>query len=185
QPTALLEEVFVPLYLMHRFQIEATSKLLGGVDYRYKVKGDNQPAHGWVHSDQQEQALQSLLQTISPDQLRVPDHILKLIPPRPFGYGRNRETFVSRVNPIFDPIAPAETIVDLTFDFMLDGARVSRVYHQHLQQNNLFGLNEMLTSIEEQIFKVYNTEDINQEIILMTQSKYVDHLIALAKNADV
>lgn len=185
QPTALLEEVFVPLYLMHRYQIEATSKLLGGVDYRYKVKGDNQPTHGWVHADQQEQALQALLQTISPEQLRVPEHVLKSIPPRPFGYGRSRETFVSRVNPIFDPIAPAETIVDLAFDFMLDGARVSRVYLQHLQQKNLFGFNDMLTSIEKQIFKDHPTEDIDLEIILMTQSKYVDHLIALAKNADV
>ena len=185
QPTALLEEVFVPLYMMHRFQIEATSKLLGGVDYRYKIKGDNQPTHGWVHSDQQEQALESLLLTISPEQLRVPEHILKLIPPRPFGYGRNRETFVSRVNPIFDPIAPAETIVDLTFDFMLDGARVSRIYLQHLQQNNLFGLNDMLESMEKQLFKNYPDEDLNLEIILMTQAKYVDHLILLSKNADV
>lgn len=185
QPQALLEEVFVPLYLMHRYQIEATSKLLGGVDYRYKVKGDNQPTHGWVHSDQQEAALQALLHSISPQQLSVPDHILALIPPRPFGYGRNRETFVSRVSPIFDPIAPAETIVDLTFDFMLDGARVSRIYLQHLQQNQLFGLNNLLTALEKQLFATYNKEDINLEIILMTQSKYVDHLITLAKNAGV
>lgn len=185
QPTALIEEVFVPLYLMHRFQIEATSKVLGGVDYRYKVKGDNQPNHAWVSSTEQEEALKALLFTISPDQLRVPDHILKLIPPRPFGYGRNRETFVSRVSPIFDPIAPAETIVDLTFDFLLDGPRVSRVYLQHLQQNTLFGFNDLLTSIEDQLFKNPKTEDINLEIALMTQAKYVDHLIALAKNADV
>jgi len=185
QPTALIEEVFVPLYLMHRFQIEAASKLLGGVDYRYKVKGDNQPNHGWVRSTEQEEALKALLFTISPDQLRVPDHILKLIPPRPFGYGRSRETFVSRVSPIFDPIAPAETIVDLTFDFLLDGPRVSRVYLQHLQQNTLFGFNDLLTSIEDQIFKNQKTEDITLEIALMIQAKYVDHLIALAKNADV
>ncbi|MEB2785403.1 zinc-dependent metalloprotease [Algoriphagus persicinus] len=185
QPQALLEEVFVPLYLMHRYQIEATSKLLGGVDYRYKIKGDNQPNHGWVHADQQEAALQALLHSISPEQLLVPDHILKLIPPRPFGYGRNRETFVSRVSPIFDPIAPAETIVDITFEYMLDGSRVSRIYLQHLQQNNLFGVNQMLETMEKQLFSNYNKEDLSLEIMLMTQSKYVDHLIALAKNADV
>lgn len=185
QPTALLEEVFVPLYLMHRFQIEATSKLLGGVDYRYKVKGDNQPTHGWVSADQQKKALEALLFNISPEQLRVPNHILKLIPPRPFGYGNNRETFVSRVTPIFDPIAPAETIVDLTLNFMLNGARVSRIYLQHLEKNELPGLNDMLNSVEEQLFKNQKTEDINLEIALMTKSKYVDHLISLAKNADV
>lgn len=185
QPQALLEEVFVPLYLMHRYQIEATSKLLGGVDYRYKIKGDNQPNHNWVSSDQQEAALKALLNAISPEQLLVPEHILKLIPPRPFGYGGNRETFVSRVNPIFDPIAPAETIVDLTFDFMLNAARVSRIYLQHLQQNQLFGFNDLLTAIEKQLFTNYSKEDLNLEITLMTQSKYVDHLISLAKNPDV
>ena len=185
QPHALLEEVFVPLYLMHRYQIEATAKLLGGVDYRYKVKGDNQPNHGWVHLDQQEAALQSLLKAISTENLLVPDHILRLIPPRPFGYGSSRETFVSRVSPIFDPIAPAEAIVDLTFDFMLNGARVNRVYLQHLQDNRLFGLNEMLTQIEEQIFRKNNTENLSLELTLMTQTKYVDHLIVLAKNAEV
>ncbi|MDR7132282.1 hypothetical protein J2X69_004649 [Algoriphagus sp. 4150] len=185
QPQALLEEVFVPLYLMHRYQLEAASKLLGGVDYRYKIKGDNQPIHGWVHSDEQEAALKALMHAISPEQLRVPDHILKLIPPRPFGYGNNRETFVSRVNPIFDPIAPAETIVDLALDFMLDGSRINRIYLQHLQENNLFGANEMLETMEKQIFSNYTKEDLNLEIVLMTQSKYVDHIIALAKNADV
>ncbi|HAH38319.1 MAG TPA: peptidase, partial [Algoriphagus sp.] len=30
-PEALLEEVLVPLYLMHRYQVEATSKLIGGL----------------------------------------------------------------------------------------------------------------------------------------------------------
>lgn len=185
QPQALLEEVFVPLYLMHRYQIEATSKLLGGVDYRYRVKGDNQIDHDWVSNEQQQAALEALLLTISPSQLRVPERILKLIPPRPFGYGRTRETFVSRVNPIFDPIAPAETIVDLTFDFMLDGARVSRIYLQHLKQNTHLGLNDMLSSVEKQVFSNYTKEDLNLEVTLMTQSKYVDHLIALSKNADV
>ncbi len=184
-PQALLEEVFVPLYMMHRYQIEATSKLLGGVDYRYKIKGDNQENHGWVESTKQTEALNALLVAISPSQLRVPDHLLRLIPPRPFGYGRNRETFVSRVSPIFDPIAPAESIVDLTFDFLLDGTRVNRIYLQHLQQNQLPGPNDLLTKIEEQLFTNYNKEDINLEIILMTQSKYVEHLIELAKNAGV
>ena len=185
QPQALLEEVFVPLYLMHRYQIEATSKLLGGVDYRYKIKGDNQIDHDWVSNEQQQAALEALLLTISPKQLLVPESILKLIPPRPFGYGSNRETFVSRVSPIFDPIAPAETIVDLTFDFMLDGARVNRVYLQHLKNNSLLGLNDMLSSVEKQLFSNYTKDDLNLEVTLMTQAKYVDHLIALSKNADV
>ena len=95
QPEATLEEVFVPLYLMHRYQLEATTKLIGGMDYSYKIKGDNQPNQGWVSGAIQQDSLDALLLAIEPDQLEVPEHILALIPPRPFGYPRNRETFVS------------------------------------------------------------------------------------------
>nr|HAD50854.1 peptidase [Algoriphagus sp.] len=80
-PEALLEEVLVPLYLMHRYQVEATSKLIGGLDYTYKVKGDNQKRHQWITKDAQMEALNALLYTISPDQLEIPGDILSLIPP--------------------------------------------------------------------------------------------------------
>ncbi len=42
QPYSVLEDVFVPVYFMHRYQIEAASKLIGGLDYNYAVKGGNQ-----------------------------------------------------------------------------------------------------------------------------------------------
>lgn len=185
QPEALLEEVFVPLYLMHRFQVEATSKILGGVDYNYKVKGDNQPRHKWVSAKEQEDALSALLETIAPKNLEVPDHILKLIPPRPFGYGSNRETFVSRTGPMFDPIAPAENVVDMVFGFVFNGARADRIYLQNLQNKELPGLDDVFNKIESQVFSADVPNGISAEIKLMEETKLVDHMIALSNSASV
>ncbi|REG81897.1 zinc-dependent metalloprotease [Algoriphagus antarcticus] len=183
QPEALLEEVFAPLYLMHRYQIEATTKLIGGLDYHYKIKGDNQPRHMWVSAKEQDDALKALLFTISPAQLEVPKQVLDLIPPRPFGYDKNRETFVSRTGLMFDPIAPAESVVDLTFDFIFDESRADRIYLQNLQNKALPGFDDLLSTIAKQVFTAKAPEGLQAEIKMMTETKMIDHLIELAKSS--
>ncbi len=184
EPQAILEEVFVPLYLMHRYQLEATSKLIGGVDYTYKIKGDNQPQQKWISSKDQNDALNALLMSISPANLEVPGHILALIPPRPYGYNRNRETFPARTGPIFDPIAPAENVVDATFSFLFESGRVNRIYLQNLQDNSLPGLDQVLSKTSTQVFSNTLPAGLQSEIKLMTEAKYVDNLIRLSKNAN-
>jgi hypothetical protein len=183
EPQAILEEVFVPLYLMHRYQLEATSKLVGGLDYTYKVKGDNQTAHQWISSKSQNEALDALLLSISTKQLEIPASILALIPPRPYGYGKNRETFPSRTGPVFDPITPAENVVDATFSFLFEPGRVNRIYLQQLQNAALPGLENVLAKVRTQVFSNTMPVGLGAEIKLMTEAKLVDHLIALSKNA--
>jgi len=41
-PMAQLEDTLVPLYLLHRYQTEAAVKEIGGLDYRYQLRGDGQ-----------------------------------------------------------------------------------------------------------------------------------------------
>jgi hypothetical protein len=183
EPQAILEEVFVPLYLMHRYQLEATSKLVGGLDYTYKVKGDNQTAHEWIPAKSQKEALDALLLSISTEQLEIPASILALIPPRPYGYGKNRETFPSRTGPVFDPIAPAENVVDATFTFLFEAGRVNRIYLQQLQNKSLPGLETVLEKVSNQVFSNSMPKGLGVEVKLMTEAKLVDHLISLSKNA--
>ncbi len=183
EPQAILEEVFVPLYLMHRYQLEATSKLVGGLDYTYKVKGDNQTAHEWIPAKSQKEALDALLLSISTEQLEIPESILSLIPPRPYGYGKNRETFPSRTGPVFDPIAPAENVVDATFTFLFEAGRANRIYLQQLQNKSLPGLETVLEKVSNQVFSNSMPKGLGVEVKLMTEAKLVDHLIALSKNA--
>ncbi len=44
QPLALLNEVLVPVYFHHRYQLEAAAKVVGGLQYTYALRGDGQPA---------------------------------------------------------------------------------------------------------------------------------------------
>ena len=44
QPMALMEEVLVPLYLHHRYQIEAAASAVGGIHYIYAMRGDGREA---------------------------------------------------------------------------------------------------------------------------------------------
>ena len=111
-----IEEVLVPMYLLHRYQIEAASKVLGGIEYNYALKGDGQIVTALIPFDQQIKALKSLLNSIHPKNLSLPESLIKLIPPRAFGYPRNRETFRSRTGVTFDILAAAETATNLTLE---------------------------------------------------------------------
>jgi hypothetical protein len=41
-PLATMEEALVPLYLHHRYQVEAAVKVIGGLEYTYALRGDGQ-----------------------------------------------------------------------------------------------------------------------------------------------
>ena len=143
RPLATLEEVLVPLYLRHRYQVDATAHLLGGVSYAYTERGDGQPAPRPVDAATQRAALDALLETVSPAALALPAAALA-IPPRPPGYDAGRESFDRRTGVTFDPVAPAETAAALTFGYLLDPARAARLVYQHALDPSLPGLSDVL-----------------------------------------
>ena len=57
EPNTVLEDIFVPLYFFHRYQTEAVSKLIGGLDYNYSNKGDHQTVVNIVDARTQKEAL--------------------------------------------------------------------------------------------------------------------------------
>ncbi|MCH7411740.1 zinc-dependent metalloprotease [Belliella sp. DSM 111904] len=182
-PEALMEEVLVPLYMMHRYQIEATSKLIGGVDYTYKVKGDNQRKQSRLDAKSQEDALEVLLHVVKPENLALPNQIIELIPPRPMGYGRNRETFPSRTGPNFDPMAPVENVVDMTFGFLFDPARANRILQQHAFDSQLPSLANVFRIIRLSVFNAQSSNEYENQISFIVQGKFIDQLIMLAKDS--
>ena len=118
EPMSSIEEVLVPMYLLHRYQIEAAAKVVGGLEYNYALKGDGQVVTKMLSRDQQIKALNSLLNSIDPKNLSLPESLIELIPPRAFGYPRTRETFNSRTGLTFDYLAAAETATNLTLVFL-------------------------------------------------------------------
>ena len=143
-PLATLEEALVPTYLMHRYQAEAVAKVVGGLDYRYNLRGDGQKLPGIVPAAEQRRALAALLDTLNPEALVLPERILRLIPPRPAGYDRTREMFRSRTGLTFDALAPVEAAANLVIGLLLHPERASRLVQYHARDASLPSLDEVI-----------------------------------------
>ncbi|MFA0963627.1 zinc-dependent metalloprotease [Roseivirga sp. BDSF3-8] len=181
-PLATLEEVLVPMYLFHRYQVEAAVKLVGGLNYTYAVRGDAQQPVKAVPGKVQRDALEALLATISPEALRMPDPLLKMLPPRPFGYPRTRETFRSRTGLTFDALSAAETAADLTLSLLFHPERAGRLVQHHAYDGTQPGLNDVLDALMAETWNARSRSGYEQQIQLAVRSLVLDHLISLAKN---
>jgi hypothetical protein len=132
-PLAQLEDTLVPLFLLHRYQAEAAIKMIGGLDYRYNLRGDGQMLPTVVSDADQKKAIDAVLKTLSPEVLTLPEALLRILPPRPPGLRHTAESFPSETGLTFDPIAAAESAADLTLAVLLDPARASRIVQYHMR----------------------------------------------------
>ncbi len=148
RPLATLEEVLVPMYLLHRYQLQAAGKVIGGGYYTYNLKGDGQPGYSGASSEHQQQALSAILNTLTPEALLLPESMTRLISPRPPGFARGRETFDRKTRQHFDQYAPAEAAVTLALQVLLDPSRAERLIAQE-SGNSGFGLSNVLNSLIE------------------------------------
>jgi len=127
RPLATLEEALVPIYLLHRFQIRAVGKLVGGQYFNYGLRGDGQADARPVPVARQQEAIDALLATLDPGVLRLPQSLVDLILPRVPNDPKTRETFTGATGSTFDAIAPARSAVALTLAVLLDPARAVRL----------------------------------------------------------
>jgi hypothetical protein len=136
-PTAQLEDTLVPLYLLHRYQTQAATKEIGGLDYRYQLRGDGQMSPLIVSPSDQRKALKAVLKTLAPDFLTLPERLLKIFPPRAPGFERTRESLPASSGLTFDPVAAAECAADLTLAGLFNAQRAARLveYHARNAQN--------------------------------------------------
>ena len=134
-PLAILQDTLVPLYLMHRYQTEAAVKIIGGLDYRYQMRGDGQMNAAIVPTDEQRKALHAVMRTLAADTLTLPESLLKLFPPRPPGFERTRESLPAQTGLTFDPIAAAQSAADMTLGILFDRERAARLVEYHARAN--------------------------------------------------
>ncbi|MBX2943268.1 MAG: zinc-dependent metalloprotease [Cyclobacteriaceae bacterium] len=152
-PMAMLEEVLVPMYFFHRYQTEAAAKVIGGLNYRYALRGDGQPITEMISPQDQIKAIEAVLKTVDPSVLALPESIIKLIPPRPLGYSRHREVVKIRTGLTFDPLAAVESAADMTFGLLLHPARAARLYEYHSRDARLPSLENVMDKAAAYTFK--------------------------------
>src|SRR5690349_3994948 len=146
-PMATIEDVLVPIYMYHRYQVEAAAKVIGGEDYTFSLKGKGDRNPQIVAPEEQRRALAAVLDTLKPEALALPESLLRLLPPRPPGYQRTREDFRIRTQPVFDALAPAEAITDHVSGFLLNQERAARLVQFHARDSRNPSLNEVIDRI--------------------------------------
>jgi hypothetical protein len=152
EPVATLQERFARLYFFHRFAVNAAAKAIGGVEYHHAVSGDGQQATRRVPAARQRGAVTLLLGALAPAELAIPDTVLTLLGPRPFGYEPIPELFGSRTGPVFDELGAAATLAQLVLDPMLQRERLARVAQQSARDAATLGLAELLATVERSIW---------------------------------
>ena len=183
RPLATLEEVLVPLYLHHRFQVDAAASALGGLDYIYAMRGDDRVPVAPVPASQQRAALMALLATLDPAELAVPEDVMRMIPPRPAGYARHRELFPRLTGPMFDALSPAVVAATMTVSQMLDPARSARLVEQHALDATQLGLEETLAALSVATYREADVGGYHGEIARAVQRVVADGLMRLAGQA--
>lgn len=152
RPLALLNEVLVPLYFHHRYQLEAAAKSVGGLQYTYALRGDGQPASKPVDGEAQRQALAAVLELLSPEALDLPEPVISLLLPRPAEHRANPEMFTGRTGLTFDPVSAAATASDMAVRLLLNPERAARLVDFHRRNPSLPGLEDVLDAMEEKAF---------------------------------
>jgi len=179
-PMATLEEVLVPVYLLHRYQVEAASKMLGGVYYTYAIKNDGQTVTKFVPPAEQWEAFDALVSTLSPDALALPEKLLEKIPPRPDGYPRTRELFKSRTGLTFDPMAAAESAAGSTIQFMLNPQRAERLIEYQSRDHTQPGLIPVLDKLITRTWKAPQQAGNKGELQRLVNGLVLKQLLALS-----
>lgn len=175
-----LEDVFVPLYFFHRYQVEAVSKIIGGLDYNYAVKGGGQVPVKTVSDAVQRQALKGLLKTLDAETIAIPKEKLDLFPPRAMGFPSSRESFKGRNGVGFDALSAAETAADMTLGLMFHPQRASRLIQQKSLDRNQLGLDELLEQTIRESFGLSHKDPYWAEVQNNINFRVLYHIMNLA-----
>ena len=181
-PLATLEDVLVPVYMYHRYQVEAASKLVGGMDYTFALRGDGQVPTQIVAPAEQRRALAAVLRTLKPEVLALPDPLLKMIPPRPPEYPRGREHFKIHTSPAFDALAPAESAAQHVLQFLFNPERAARLVEFHARDSANPSLSEVLDAVLSATWKSPHPAGYYGEIANVIDDVVLYDLMSLAAN---
>ncbi|HET7295714.1 MAG TPA: zinc-dependent metalloprotease [Gemmatimonadales bacterium] len=179
EPMALLSKRFTAVYLHHRFTLDAAVKAVGGMEYRYAVRGDTGSPTVLISPARQRRALELLLDAVQPRELAVPERILRLLAPTPFGYDRDPWTFASAAAPAFDQLGAARALATQVIGGLLAPARAARLAAFHDRDVREPGVAEVVDRIVARTWSGSGAGD-HPALVRVVQRVVTDELIRLA-----
>lgn len=159
-----IQESMVPIYLFHRYQLEAATKLLGGVEYEYEVKGDYENPKGVkaVPAEKQSQALDAIMTSMTPQFLDLSPELRKLITPKAYGERNSRESFKGRMGVVFDPQSAAESAAAFSLRLLLRPERLNRMAMQKMNDEDYLGVDGLVGVLFEQNIKSMKSKNAHR-----------------------
>jgi hypothetical protein len=106
-----------------------------------------------IDSARQRAALGSILKILEPGSLDVPESVLEILLPRPFGHPPNRELLESRTDPAFDPMGAARAAASMAVAVLLQPERTARLVDFHRREPSRPGLEWLLAGLIEKTFR--------------------------------
>ncbi|MEE8584978.1 MAG: zinc-dependent metalloprotease, partial [Acidobacteriota bacterium] len=183
RPLALLQDTLVALYLHHRYQVEAASKVPGGAYFTYALRGDGQKGVEWVDPADQRSAVSALLDTLAPEELVLPASLLESLPPLPLGYFDERERFKGHTGRLFDPLGAARIAADMTLGGLLQSQRAARLETLHALDARNPDLGEVIDLIFSRTWQAARqTDSWKAAVARVVEGAALDRLIRLAGN---
>ena len=184
QPVSDLRQVIVPIYLYHRYQVAAASKLVGGYAFTYNIKGDNLQSTAPVPDAHQRRALTAIVETLDPAVLVLPDNVLDQMGPALGGFGAlagGGEVFDGNTEPMFDIVAAADAAGTISMSALLHPARAARLVEFERRNPTSLGLDDVMSAIETKVFADPGSSS-QREISRTLQNRYISLLIDLSLN---
>lgn len=186
RPTSDLNAVIVPIYLYHRYQVDAAAKFIGGLDFRYAVTGDGAAEAKPVAASEQRRALAALIRTLDPAALDLPDSLLNQLTPGDVGYaggGVQEEVFEGKTGPVFDLAAAADTAAHLTLAAVLEPSRANRLAAYAQRGADAMTLGETLDTLDAAVFAA-QADARRAALNQVVQARFISELIGLSRQGD-
>jgi len=183
EPLSQLRDRLVPLYFLHRYQLEGVVKLIGGQDYDYGVKGGSTIGVKAVDQAEQRAALSTLIKSLDQGTLGIPPHIRKMMPPHAFGYGASRESFATQTGLTFDALGAAHTLSDAVLSMLLNEQRAARLIQQKAFDEQQLGFRETLKLLIDEIFKQRQFDTEAKAIQTVVQGNLLQHMMRLGQKS--
>ena len=184
EPMSLLESALVPLYLHHRYQMKAAMNTVGGADYYYALRGDNQTPVTIVPGREQRRALATIVRTLEADFLAVPRNILEMIPPPAYRYSVG-EKFPRHTGLLFDPLTTADVAADYTVELLLHPERMARVVDYHGRDNDYPGLGDVVDAMLGATWNAATPADTyHAQVQEVAERSVLDGVLEQASSAD-
>ncbi|HTU34703.1 MAG TPA: zinc-dependent metalloprotease [Candidatus Acidoferrum sp.] len=180
EPVATLEDVLVPIYLYHRYQVTAVAKWIGGLNYWFNVRGGVQKPPEIVPAVGQRAAIRAVLATLSPQELEFPAALLKQIPPRPPEYSSSQENFARRTAPAFDSLSGAEAMAEIVSTLMLEPNRDERMVEYHARDAQYPGFAELVDDLLASTWKAQPEQGYDGAIQRRVDAVVLAHLMSFA-----